>query len=71
MDIARVFAEKDRLQGTQDGRKTGSEKALTEALNYFIGFDANEGPIEIALDDSGFEANDFQKSRVLSQWTAG
>jgi hypothetical protein len=60
MNIARIFAQKQWLQGAQDGSETGSEEAFAETPNTFICLNANEGPIEIAFDDGGSETNDFQ-----------
>jgi hypothetical protein len=61
MDIARVFAQQQRLQRAQDRSEAGSKKALTEASDGFVGLDADKSPIEISFHDCSLEASDFQR----------
>src|SRR5271169_1787045 len=56
MNVARILAEKERLEGTQDGSKTRGKKTLTETGDGVVGFDTHESPIEIPFDDSGLDA---------------
>jgi hypothetical protein len=53
MNIAGVFANQERLKRTQNRREAGSEKTLAQASQSFIGFNANECPIEVAFNYRG------------------
>jgi len=59
MDITRVFAKQEWFERAQDGSQTGSEEALAEATNSFVGFNADKGPVEISFYDRGFEARNL------------
>ena len=59
MNVARVFTQQQRLERAQDRGETGSEEALTQSSQSFIRFDADQCPIEIALDHCGLQSEDF------------
>ena len=62
MHVARILANQQPLKRPEDRGQAGSEEALSETLNPLIGFNPNEGPIEVAFDDGGLQADNLQKS---------
>src|SRR5208337_4868026 len=59
MNVARVLAQQQRLERAQNRSEAGSEEAFTQPSQSFIRFDADECPIEIALDHRGLQPEDL------------
>jgi hypothetical protein len=59
MNVARVFAQQQRLERAQNRSEAGGEEAFPQPSQSFIRLDADECPIEIALDHRGLQPEDL------------
>jgi hypothetical protein len=59
MNIARIFAQQQWLERAQNRSEAWGEEAFTEPSQSFMRFDADECPIEIALDHRDLQPEDL------------